>query len=217
MDTERLISEIVADARPVTRAWPAGRRTLVTLALALLVLALSVWINGIRPELPDLLRDARFDIGMAASVITGIVAMYACFRSAVPDAPRWMPYLPLLPFAIWVATLGSGCLEEVFQHPDRMHLGTSFVCLNTIVMTSIPPAIVMVLMLRRVVPFYPVQVAAMGALAVSSLASAALTLYHPLDSASMVLIWHLGSISLVVAAATLFSRPLLRDWRTEAI
>jgi hypothetical protein len=217
MDTERLISEIVADARPVTRPWPAGRRTLVTLALAVTVLALTVWVKGVRPELPGLLADSRFDIGMAASIVTGIAAMYACFRSASPDAPRWIPALPLVPFAVWIATLGSGCLEEVFRHPDRMHLGTSFECLNTIVLTSIPPAIVMVVMLRRVVPFHPVQVAAMGALAVSSLASAALTLYHPLDSASMVLIWHLGSILLVMAVATLFSRPLLRDWRTEAI
>jgi hypothetical protein len=217
MDTERLIDEIVADARPVERPWPAGWRTAVTLALALVVLALTVWMHGPRSGLPSLFADRRFDIGWIASIVTGIAAMYACFRSAAPDASRLLPALPLVPFAVWVATLGSGCLEEVFEHPDRMHLGTSFECLNTIVLTSIPPAIVMVLMLRRVMPFHPVQVAAMGALAVSSLASAALSLYHPLNSASMVLLWHLGSISLVVTAASLFSRPLLRDWRTEAV
>ena len=217
MDTERLIAELVADATPVVRPWPAAKRTAVTLGLCLVVLALAVWANGIRPELPQLMQDPRFVIAEIASALTGIAAIYACFRSALPDAPRLMPALPLLPFAVWVAMLGSGCLDEFLRSPDAMHLGTSFECLNTIVLTSLPPAIVMVLMLRRVVPFHPAAVAAMGALGVSSLASTALTLYHPLNSAAMVLIWHIGTILLVVAGASLFSRPLLRDWRTEPV
>jgi hypothetical protein len=217
MDTERLIAELVADARPVPRVWPVGRSTAVTVALSVTVLALAVWVHGIRPELPQLMHDPRFVIAEIASVLTGIAAIYACFRSALPDAPRLMPALPLLPFAVWVAMLGSGCLDEFLRSPDAMDLGTSFECLNTIVLTSIPPALVMVLMLRRVVPFHPSAVAAMGALGVSSLASAALTLYHPLNSAAMVLIWHIGTILLVVAGASLFSRPLLRDWRSEPV
>jgi len=217
MDTERLIAELVADARPVARVWPVAKRTVVTLALSFVVLALAVWIHGVRPELPQLLRDPRFVIAEFASVLTGIAAIYACFRSALPDAPRWAPALPLLPFALWVAMLGSGCLDEFLRAPDATHLGTSFECLNTIVLTSIPPALIMIVMLRRVVPFHPAAVAAMGALGVSSLASAALTLYHPLNSAAMVLIWHIGTILLVVAGASLFSRPLLRDWRSEPV
>jgi hypothetical protein len=217
MDTERLIAELVADAAPVTRPWPVAKRTAATLALSLVVLALAVWVHGIRPELPQLMHDPRFVIAELASALTGIAAIYACFRSALPDAPRLMPALPLVPFAIWVAMLGSGCLDEFLRAPDAAHLGTSFECLNTIVLTSIPPALVMIFMLRRVVPFHPAAVAAMGALGVSSLASAALTLYHPLNSAAMVLIWHIGTILLVVAGASLFSRPLLRDWRTDPI
>lgn len=217
MDTERLIAELVADARPVARVWSVAKRTVVTLGLSLVVLALAVWIHGIRPELPQLMQDPRFIVAEIASALTGIAAVYACFRSALPDAPRWAPALPLLPFAVWMGTLGSGCFDEFLGAPDAMHLGTSFECLNTIVLTSIPPALVMVVMLRRVVPFHPSAVAAMGALGVSSLASAALTLYHPLNSAVMVLIWHIGSILLVVAGACLFSRPLLRDWRTERV
>ena len=217
METDRLIAEIVAHGKPVARPWPVGKRTVVTLALSLVVLALTVWIYGVRPELPQLLRDPRFVIAELASITTGIAAIYACFRSALPDAPRWVPALPLAPFALWVAMLGSGCLDEFLRAPDAMHLGTSFECLNTIVLTSIPPALVMIVMLRRVVPFHPAAVAAMGALGVSSLASAALTLFHPLNSAAMVLIWHLGTILLVVIGASLFSRPLLRDWRSEPL
>ena len=217
MDTERLISELVADARPVERIWTVAQRTWATLGLSLLVLALSVWAFGLRPELPQLLHEPRFVIGEIASVLTGIAATYACFRSALPDSPRLLPALPLVPFAVWVAMLGSGCLDEFLRAPDLVHLGTSFECLNTIVLTSIPPALIMIAMLRRVVPFRPAAVAALGALGVCSLASAALTLHHPLNSAAMVLIWHIGTILLVVACASLFSRPLLRDWRTEPV
>jgi len=127
------------------------------------------------------MHDPRFVIAELASALTGIAAIYACFRSALPDAPRLMPALPLVPFAIWVAMLGSGCLDEFLRAPDAAHLGTSFECLNTIVLTSIPPALVMIFMLRRVVPFHPAAVAAMGALGVCSLASAALTLYPPAE------------------------------------
>jgi len=212
MDTEHLIRELVADARPIVRPWRPGRRAATTLALAALVLCLTVLVEGTRSDLFQLLADGRFELGLASAIATGVAAMYACFRCATPDAPRWLPLLPVVPFATWIMTLGSGCLDEVAYHPDRMHLGTSFTCLNTIVLTSIPPGLIMIAMLRRVVPFHPRRVAAMGALAVSSLGSAALTLFHPLDSASMVLIWHLGSITVVTAFVSAFARPLLNDW-----
>src|SRR5437764_2381697 len=160
MDTERLISELVADAGPVERVWTVAKRTIVTLALSVVVLALVVWDHGLRPELPALLRDPRFVIAELASILTGIAATYACFRSALPDAPRWLPALPLAPFALWVGLLGSGCLDEFLRSPDLVHLGTSFECLNTIVLSSIPPALIMVAMLGRVVPFHPAAVAA---------------------------------------------------------
>jgi len=217
MDTERLIEELVAATHPIIRPWRPGKRAAATLALTACVLALTVLFEGTRSDLPRLLAQLRFDLGFASAIATGVAAMYACFRSATPDAPGWIAFLPAAPFLLWVGTLGSGCLEEVFYHPDLMHLGTSFECLNTIVATSIPPGLVMVAMLRRVVPFHPRRVASLGALAVSSLASAALTLFHPLDSASMVLIWHVGYVLLVITLVSSCARPLLHDWAMDLV
>jgi hypothetical protein len=217
MDTEQLIGELVADARPVGRVWSAGQRTLAVLGLALLVLLLSVWFEGPRPDLPELMRDGRFVTAELAALLTGILAIYACFRTALPDAPRGIGLLPLLPFALWVGMLGAGCFDELLRHPDRVHFETSFICMNTILLTSLPAALLMIVLLRRTIPFRPRPVAALAALGVSALASAALSLHHPLDSALLVVLWHLGTVALATAGAALFSRPLLRDERSEAV
>ncbi len=52
----------------------------------------------------------------------------------------------------------------------------------------------------------PVPVAALGGLAGAALSAAGLSLFHHLDAALMVLIWHGGSTSLVVAGFMLAGR-----------
>jgi hypothetical protein len=49
----------------------------------------------------------------------------------------------------------------------------------------------------------------MGALAAAALASAGLELFHHLQTSTMVLVWHLGTVAFVTAAALPLGRSAL--------
>lgn len=82
-----------------------------------------------------------------------------------------------------------------------------------IVLMSIPLAMVLFLMVRHAGPIRPVATAFTGALALASLASAGLTLFHGLDATIMVLVWHMGTVALIVAVLSLSGRRLF-SWLT---
>jgi len=63
-------------------------------------------------------------------------------------------------------------------------------------------------MLRHAGPVRPTATVAIGMLGAAALAATGLTLFHPLDTSLMVLIWHGGTIALLVGLATLANRRL---------
>ena len=63
---------------------------------------------------------------------------------------------------------------------------------------GIPLTLGMLWMTRHAAPIRPAPVAALAGLAAAAIASVGLTLVHHLDAAAMVLIWHGGSVLLVV-------------------
>ena len=67
----------------------------------------------------------------------------------------------------------------------------------TLVLVSLPPAAVLVAMLRRTAWLDPTPVATSGSLAVGGIAATAMSLLHDLDATVMVLVWTLGATALI--------------------
>jgi hypothetical protein len=112
--------------------------------------------------------------------------------------------LPLPPLALWLGTLGAGCLADFARRgPAAWELHTSWGCLGFIGAMSVPLAGGMLWAMRRADRLRPTPVMALGALAAASLCSAGLTLSHHLDAALMVLVWHGTAVLAVVAAGAL--------------
>lgn len=207
MRTEELVSRLAAGLTPVRPLPPPGLQTLAWLAFAALVLGVALALHGLRPDLAERMGRPHEALQLAASLATGAAAAYAAFLLARPDSPAAWALLPLPPLAVWLGSLGAGCLADLARiGPAAFALGTSWGCFGFIVLLSLPLSAGLVWAMRRADRLRPAPVLALGGLAAASLCSAGLSVSHHLDAALMVLVWHGTSVALVVAASALLGR-----------
>ena len=208
--TSDLIDSLVDSATPVRRLAPPLLRTCIWLALAAFILALLCVAHGVRPDLPMRLRHPFFVFSMVGALATAVLAAFASFKLNLPESPRWWVLLPLPGFAMWVSTIGYGCLTDwISMNPNGIQLGEAARCFATLVMTSVPLSIAMAIMLRFAAPLRPTIVSAAAGLAIAAMTSFALSLLHTLDASIMILIWNLGIAALIAGMASALGRPLL--------
>jgi hypothetical protein len=167
-----------------------------------------------RRDLGAVLTDPRFVIEQFAALATGITAGLAAFASVVPGFNRRALLLPLLPLAVWLGSIGTGCATSWIQFgPAGLAVTPDWACVRAIALIGLAPAIVIAFMLRRGAPLMPHMTAALGGLAAAGLGSFGLRLCHAEDASVMVLIWQVGTVALLTAAAALAGRWLL-GWRS---
>jgi hypothetical protein len=205
--TDDLIGRLTAELRPVRRLPPPGVRAALWIGFAVLVVAACVIVFGPRHDLMDRMARPHEVAQFAFTIATGVLAAIAAFELSLPDRSERWALLPLPTAILWVGSLGMGCLADMKRMgPEALDVGTSWGCLRFIVLMGVPLALSMVWMLRHAGPIRPVPVAALGGLAGAALSAAGLSLFHHLDAALMVLLWHGGSTILVVAAFVLFGQ-----------
>ena len=208
--TPDLIDTLVDCATPVRRLRPPALRAALWLLFAALVLALLAVVHGVRPDLALRLEQPVFVIGMAGALATGILAAIASFKISLPDGSRWWLLLPLPGLALWVSTISYGCLTDwVSMGPNGGRMGEAARCFATLLLTSAPLSIAMLVMLRHAALLRPTAVCAAGGLAVAAITSFALSLFHSLDATIMILIWNLGTALLIAGLASLFGQSML--------
>lgn len=211
MRTEDLVGSLVADLGPVQRLRPPMVRAAGWLALSVLVIGAVVAFKGFRPELGARLAEPWEVAQLAAAIATGVLAAVAAFHLALPDRSESWALLPVPGFALWLASLGWGCVSDFIRlGADGIALGTSWGCLGFILALSIPLGGAMLFALRHAGPIRPVPTAATGVLSVAMLAAVGLSLVHHLDAAIMILVWHAGAVLAAVALGAGLSRPTFR-------
>jgi hypothetical protein len=210
-ETQKLIDALVAGAAPVRRLRPPLVRALSWLALAGAILALLAIGHGVRSDLVEHLRAPIFVISIAAALVTGVLAVIAAFMVSLPDRSQLWLLLPVPTLVVWVGTIGYGCLTDwVSIGPDGVHLGETLRCFATLVLTGVPLAIALAVMLRHAALLRPVAATLAGALAVAAITSSALALMHDIDATAMILLWNLGTAAAIVAHGALFGSRLFR-------
>jgi hypothetical protein len=216
-ETERLIDALVAGATPVRRLRPPLVRALAWLALAGAILVLLAIGHGVRSDLMEQLRQPVFVVSISAALATGVLAAIAAFMVSLPDRSQSWLLLPVPTLAVWIGTIGYGCLTDwVSVSPDGVQLGETVRCFATLVLTSVPLAIALAVMLRHAARLRPVAATLAGALAVAAITSSALALMHDIDATAMILIWNLGTAAVIVALGGLFGSRLFRAPRPIA-
>jgi hypothetical protein len=180
------------------------------LAFAAIVLGLIAIAHGVRSDFSECLRQPLFVFGMLGALATGILAAVASFRISIPDSSRMWILLPLPALALWVSSIGYGCFTDwVSMGPDGIRLGEAVRCFTTLLITSVPLSIAMLVMLRYAALLRPMEVGVMGGLAVAAVTAFALSLFHDLDATVMILVWNLGAAALIATLGSLFGRSML--------
>ena len=207
--TPDLIESLVAGAKPVRRLRPPAARAALWLLLAAAIVSLLAISHGLRPDLGARLGQPLFVTGLAASLLTGALAAVAAFIVSLPDRSRLWLLLPAPALALWVSTISYECLTEwVSIRPDSVSLGEAADCFATLVLTSVPLWLALLLMLRYAALLFSAAVAAAGSLAVAALAATALSLFHGLDASAMILMWNLGAAALLVGLGSAFGERM---------
>jgi len=197
--TPDLIGALAANLAPVRRLRPPVTRALSWLLLAALLLAVLAVSQGIRPDLAQRLHGPSFILGVAGASLTGILAAVAAFMLSLPDRSRFYLLLPAPALVLWLSTIGYQCLTNwVSIEPNGIRLGETARCFATLVLTSLPLSLAMVVMLRYAAPLRPMSVTLTGSLAVAAITATALSLFHDLDATVMILMWNLGTAALFV-------------------
>ena len=203
--TPDLIESLVAVAKPVRRLRPPAARAALWLLFAIAIVSLLAVSHGLRADLSVRLAEPLFVSGLAASLVTGVLAAVAAFIVSLPDRSRLWLLLPAPALALWVSTISYECLTEwVSIRTDGVNLGEAADCFATLVLTSVPLWLALLLMLRYAALLFSAAVAAAGSLAVGALAATALSLFHSMDASAMVLMWNLGAAALLVGLGSAF-------------
>lgn len=209
-DTNILIDQLAAHARPVRRLASPLRRTLLWTVLASAVIALIAAAYGLRPGFATEFAAAPARIEWLASLLTGLFAAYAVFQISVPGrSPRWA-WLPVLPLVLWLSGIGWGCARDLARMGNEAFAfeAASWECSVAITLTSVPLGLILLLMVRHAGVVRPAPTAMLTALGAAALSAAGVSLYHGGESALMVLVWHLGAVALLSLLCLLFGRPL---------
>jgi hypothetical protein len=182
-------------------------RALCWLLFAALMLTLVALVHGVRPDLMVKLRQPTFVVGVAAALITAVLASTASFIASVPGRSRLWLWLPAPAGVVWRSTIGYGCLPDwVSIGPNGMSPGETARCFATLAITGIPLSLAMLLMLRYVARLAPTAIVMTGSLAVAAMTSAALSLFHPLDATVMIVMWNVGVAVVLMVFSGLYGR-----------
>jgi hypothetical protein len=207
--TPDLIDTLVACAPPVRRLRPPLARAGLWLLFAAFLLGVIGVAHGLRADIFQCVQQPRFVAAMLGALSTGILAAVASFHVSLPDNSRLWLLLPLPALALWVSVIGYGCLTDwVSIGPDGVRLGEAARCFATLVLTSVPLSVAMLVMLRYAAQLRTTEVSLMGGLAVAAVTSFALSLFHDIDATLMVLLWNLGSAAILASLSAIFGRSL---------
>jgi hypothetical protein len=210
--TPDLIESLAANMKPVRRLRPPVTRAACWLLLAALVVALLAVSQGIRPDLAQRLPDPAFAAGMAGAALTGVLAAIAAFFVSLPDRSRLWLILPVPAVTIWLSNIGYQCLTEwISMAPNGVSLGETTRCLATLVLTSLPLSLAMLVMLRYAAPLRPTAVTFMGSLSVAAITATALSLFHTADATLMIIMFNVGTAAMFVGLGSLFGRRMF-EW-----
>lgn len=214
MKTDDLIEELAKTSTPVRSLASPWLRASVWLAISLPYLLMIALMMGVRPDLFAKLGDPRFLIEQAAALATGVAAAVAAFAATIPGYDRRVLLAPLPPLAVWIGSIGQGCVSVWLEAgPHGLAFRSDWLCLPAIMIAGAVPAVVMVLMLRRGAPLRPTTAVALGGLAAAGLGNFGLRFFHPEDASLMVLVWQFGTVVLLTLISGALARYVL-NWRS---
>ena len=209
---ERLVAQLVADARPVRPLWSPHTRLALWLALQTLTLGVAVEL-GLRQNLGDHLRQPFFLLQVGALVVAGAMAAAVALRGAVPGMGSGRLTVTAL-LLLGSAAVSLASLEPVVTiRSSWAFVARGTVCVICILAYAAIPWTALFVAVRRGAPLdAPVMGVCAGAGAFL-FAAAAVRIACPIDEALHLLTWHAMPVALGAALSGVAGARWLDRWR----
>jgi hypothetical protein len=212
-DLPLIIARLVRSATRVTPLEAPSVR-LARWAIASIALALTtVILLGVRADVQGQMANVWFVARAAATLAIALAAAIVAFFMSVPgvEPSRLMRALPLTGCLVWAAMLVGAIattrsplalLLLVTPHPS---------CVLLIAATALPPAVMLVRMLRDAAPLQPRRTGGVAGLASLALGAAGAQFVCTNDGAAHHLLWHFTPVVLL-ALGSLAAGSSLFGW-----
>jgi hypothetical protein len=157
--------------------------------------------------------DERLVLEQTAALLTGITAAIVAFTTVVPGRPRTVLIAPIVPLAVWLGAVAERCVHEGSLGSQMLRLLVSHcACLPATLLAAVPPAVAIMVMLRRGAPMAPHLTTMLGALAAAGLGNFGIRFVHTNDAGVVVLVWHLLAVFVLSLALAAIGHRIV-NWR----
>lgn len=187
--TDDLINYLVAGLKPVRRVPPLKMRLLCWLFAAVVTLGGAMIFVGTRSDLLSQLVSIKFSLpAIAIMALAFFSAVSACFLS-VPgnEDSRVLPILASISLGAWVAVLGVGLITS---DSTSLHAGEGLCCMRTVLIFSLPVALVLAYLVHRAAPIRLGMVGLSVAFAGAGMGALSSYLTCANDNSLHIFTWH---------------------------
>ena len=200
MNTDELISRLVADARPVRRVLDPTRRASLWVAVSLVCVVLGVLHFGPRDDAADAWYATAVLLRLGLLAATMWLAVVTSFRLSVPgfDGRVFSRWWPIIPLSVLVA-MSSGELVAAAMTGSAGAPLFAWSCVRKVATVGAIPAVLSILLIRRAAPLEPRWAALLGVLAAGAAGALTSELACPIRAPVHILLWHVMPV--VVSAA----------------
>jgi hypothetical protein len=211
LSTEELIEILVSQHRPVA----PRRKAIEGLLLGVGGAAVAYFILSLGPsraDLPVQEGNPLFLVSVAASALIWIAGVIALILLRGPQRPgRWLLW-PIGASLFWLAVEFVGVVADLSSNGSAAFaFASSPECPLVIVGLGVPAFAALLLVARDAVRLWKVPAVGAAAVAAASLPASILNLFHTLDSAAMVLLWHGTTVGALTGAALLAAHRRLQQ------
>jgi hypothetical protein len=213
MKTDRLIEALAQNLTPLEPLSAPWIRAAWWLLGAVSYVGLLVWMMASPADVASGGGGWPFVFYQLFAILAAAAAATAAFASTVPGFPRRIFLLPAVAAMVWLGSLAVGAVQDWSRGSVNLAAADEWTCVAMIVFGGAVPGLVLAIMLRHGAPLTPGLTAAMGTFATASLVSVGACVSHPHPSDLVTLVWHGGTILVLVATAAWGSRAVV-TWKT---
>jgi hypothetical protein len=217
VNTDQLIEQLSADARPVSRLLSPARRATLWVAVALVCVAFGVAHFGIRRDIADAWRTTDMLLRIALLASTMWLAVLTALRLSVPgeETRAWSRLWPL---AILLVLVSIGTAEVVAAAivGDAGSPLRAWTCVRKVAFTGAVPALLALVLIQRAAPLEPKWTALLGVLAAGAAGALTSELACPIRAPMHILLWHILPVALSAGLGLLAGSALIA-WARRAL
>lgn len=184
-----LVARLAQDVAPVKPAPHPFLLSLKWMSAAVIYLAVSLALSGLRPELWAKLHDTWFAAELAVLLAIFIVTSLSAALLSFPDLhqKRGLAFAPILPFAAFLLVMLFAWQADSPPAPLPVH---SFECTIGIMLMALLPAVWTFYSMRRYASTHYHWAGSVALLSAFSIGAVWLRLHEVNDSIAHVILWH---------------------------